>query len=85
MDVNEINIPKLRQDLDDYFTSAMFMVSKFAIIDMVDVQTASPEKIIEIAKQNKFDLSKNEWKRNNNKTEKKEYKKDQDWFNNPLM
>ena len=36
MDVNEINISKLRHDLDEYFTSAMFMVSKFAIMDVIN-------------------------------------------------
>lgn len=83
MDVNEINISKLRHDLDEYFTSAMFMVSKFAIMDMVDVQTAPPEKLIEIAKQNKFDLSKYEYKIN--KIEKNANKPKNDWFNNPLI
>lgn len=83
MDVNEINISKLRHDLDEYFTSAMFMVSKFAIMDMVDVQTASPDKLIEIAKQNKFDLSKYEYK--TNKIEKNANKPKNDWFNNPLI
>ena len=83
MDVNEINISKLRHDLDEYFTSAMFMVSKFAIMDMVDVQTVPPEKLIEIAKQNKFDLSKYEYKIN--KIEKNANKPKNDWFNNPLI
>lgn len=85
MDVNEINISKLRHDLDEYFTSAMFMVSKFAIMDVINVQTASPEKLIEIAKQNKIDLSKYEYKTKNSKKEKNDLKKNKDWFNNPLI
>ena len=84
MDANDIDIVKLRKDLNDYFTSTMFMVSKYAIIDMVDVQTASPEKIIQIAKKNKFDLNKYKQQKNGKESSKRE-SRNIDWFNNPLI
>ena len=71
MDVNDIDLVRLRKDLDEYFTSAMFIVSKFAIIDMVNVQTASSEELIKIAQKNKFDLNKYKVR---NKTNKKRTK-----------
>ncbi len=82
MDVNDIDLVRLRKDLDEYFTSAMFIVSKFAIIDMVNVQTASPEELIKIAQKNKFDLNKYKVR---NKTNKKSKTGNIDWFNNPLI
>ena len=57
MDIDDIDIERLREDLEEYFTSAMFMVSEFAMIDMVDVKTASPEELLEIANKNKFNLN----------------------------
>ena len=52
----EIDIEKLRSDLIDYFgtASSMFPV---ATINLVEVETCSPEKLIEIAIKNNFDLS----------------------------
>ena len=58
MNVDEIDIAKLKRDLEDYYLSAMFMVSDFAMIDVEEVQTASPEKIIKMAEKNGFDLNK---------------------------
>lgn len=58
MDVNNIDIKKLKSDLIDYFTSVMFMVSKVAIIDLTEVENANDEELIKIALENKFDLKK---------------------------
>lgn len=85
MDVNDIDLVRLRKDLDDYFTSSMFITSKFAIKDMVDVQTASPDELIRIAKKNKFDLNKYKNQSASNKKIKKRETKNSDWFNNPLI
>ena len=85
MDVNSLDLKKLRKDLDDYFTSAYFMVSKFALMDMVDVQTASNEKLIEIAKKNKFDLNKYKLKEEKKLISKSNNSKKDDWFKNPLI
>ena len=82
MDVNDIDLVRLRKDLDEYFTSATLIVSKFAIIDMVNVQTASPEELLKIAQKNKFDLNKYKVR---NKANKKSKTGNIDWFNNPLI
>ena len=58
IDVDNIDIKKLRKDLIDYFTSAMFMVSKVAIVDLTEVENANDEELISIALDNKFDLKK---------------------------
>ena len=52
-----IDIEKLRQDLIDYFGSAM-QFYRIAVIDLSDVQNASDEEIVKIAIQNGFDLEK---------------------------
>lgn len=54
----EINIEKLKQDLIDYFGTAMFNASPLAMIELSKVENASDEKLIEIALNNNFDLSK---------------------------
>ena len=56
IDIEDIDIEKLRYDLIDYFTGAMFMVSRVAIIDISEIEVASPEKLVKIALENKFDL-----------------------------
>ena len=58
IDINDIDIEKLRRDLIDYFTSAMFMVSPIAVVDVTDVEYASDEEVVKIALDNKFDLRK---------------------------
>jgi hypothetical protein len=57
IEINDINIEKLRQDLIDYFTSTMFMVSPVALVNLTEVENATDEKIIQIALDNKFDLT----------------------------
>ena len=54
----EIDYEKLRNDLIDYFTSAMFCASKIAIMDLEKVETSSEEELIDIALENKFVLKK---------------------------
>ena len=58
IDINDIDIEKLRNDLIEYFTSAMFIVSPVALVDLTEVENASDEKVIKIALDNKLDLSK---------------------------
>ena len=59
----EINIDKLREDLIDYFGTAMYNASPLAIIELSKVETASPQELINIALKNNFDLR--EYKTNN--------------------
>ena len=53
-----IDINKLKRDLIDYYTSAMFIASPIAIMDLSKVERASDKEIVEIAIDNKFDLRK---------------------------
>ena len=54
----EINIEKLKQDLIDYFGTAMFNASPLAMIELSKVENSTDEELIEIALNNNFDLSK---------------------------
>ena len=53
----KIDIEKLRHDLIEYFTSAMFIASPIAMINLTKVENASDEELIQIAINNKFDLN----------------------------
>lgn len=52
----EIDIERLRDDLIDYFGTAMGMFS-MAMMDVAKVERASESELIRIAKQNGFDLN----------------------------
>ena len=53
--MNELNIEKLRNDLINYFGTAMSFF-KVAMFDLNEVYNATDEKIIEIAIRNSFNL-----------------------------
>lgn len=52
-----INIEKLRSDLKDYFGTAM-MSFPMAVIELSEVENASPERLVKIARDNGIDISK---------------------------
>ena len=52
-----VNFDKLRHDLTDYYGTAVFSGFPAAIIDVSKVQRASDEKLLEIAKNLKLNLS----------------------------
>lgn len=52
-----IDFDKLRQDLIDYFGTAMTVGFGAAIIDISKVENASNEELINIAKQNGFNIN----------------------------
>ena len=54
---DDIDFDRLRKDLEDYFTSAYFIVSPLAIADMSEVENASNIELIDIAQKNGFDIS----------------------------
>lgn len=54
----KIDVDKLRKDLIEHFTVAMFIVSPVAMLDLSKVERVSNEEIIKIAIENKFDLNK---------------------------
>jgi hypothetical protein len=57
----EIDFDKLREDLIDYFGSAMGMFP-MAVMDVSKVERASKQELIKIAQQNGFDLRKYQFK-----------------------
>ena len=52
-----IDFERLRQDLIDYFGTAMTIGFGAAIIDISKVENASNEELINIAKQNGFNIN----------------------------
>ena len=60
MEINteKIDIKKLRKDLIEHFTSAMFIVSPVAMMDLTKVENASSDELVKIAISNKFDMKK---------------------------
>ena len=56
----DIDYENLRIDLDDYYVTDMFSGAGMAMDDLEEVDRASEEKLIEIAKREKIDLSKYE-------------------------
>lgn len=61
MSIMEIDFDKLREDLIDYFGSAMGMFP-MAVMDVSKVERASKQELIKIAQQNGFDLRKYQFK-----------------------
>lgn len=52
-----IDFERLRQDLIDYFGTAMTVGFGAAIIDISKIENASNEELINIAKQNGFNIN----------------------------
>ena len=57
MEIEDIDIEALRKDLIDYYQGIMFNVSPAALVEMTEVEHASPEKLINIALRNGYDLN----------------------------
>lgn len=55
--MKEINYEQLRADLIDYFGTAMIYGFGAALIDIEEIESASNEKLIQIANQNGFNLN----------------------------
>mgnify|MGYP003289661293 CR=1 FL=1 len=51
-----IDYEKLRNDLIDYFGTA-FTLNPMAMVDLLRVQNASDEELVDIALKNNFDLN----------------------------
>ena len=54
----EIDIERLRNDLINYYGTAMFNSSPLAIIELSKIENASSEELIQIAQNNNFNLEK---------------------------
>lgn len=58
LDYYDIDYDRLREDLEDYYESAYFMVSPLALADLSEVEEASDGQLITIARKNRVDLTK---------------------------
>ena len=56
----ELDISKLRDDLEDYYGSAMFSGLPMAVVELTQAQTASPQELIDMAQRAGFDLDRYE-------------------------
>ena len=54
----EIDIRRLRQNLKDYYGTAMFNASPAAVIDLSAVEKATDQEIVEMAEKMGMDLKK---------------------------
>jgi len=52
----DINILRLRKDLEDYYLGIMFNVSPAALVDLSKLDRLSDEEICELAIENGFNL-----------------------------
>jgi len=55
--VVHVDTDKLKKDLKEYFGTAMFGGSPLAMMDMVQVEGADENELLEIAKRNGFDIT----------------------------
>lgn len=55
---NDIDYERLRRDLMDDYEGAMFGGFPMAVVDLSDVENASRDELIKIAKENRYDLNK---------------------------
>ena len=58
IDYNDLDLDRLRSDLQDYFTSAYFMVSPLAIMELSQIDDATDIELIKMAQKNGFSLKK---------------------------
>lgn len=52
----ELDVACLKQDLYDYFGTAMTTVSPIAIMELMRIENATLEELIEIAQKNNFNI-----------------------------
>ena len=55
---DEVDVDKLRQDLEDDALGIMFNVSPAAVIELSKIENLTDEEVIDIAIRNGYDLSK---------------------------
>ena len=57
MSMEEIDVERLRRDLISYFEGAFFNGFGAAMIDISEIKSASKNKLLDIAKDNGFDIN----------------------------
>ena len=62
----QIDIDKLRKDLIDFYGTAAYNGFPAAMMDVIDIENASPEKLVQLANRAGFsleDYQEEEWER----------------------
>lgn len=54
----EIEVDRLRRDLEDYYGTAMFNASPLAVMELSELERASDSEIIKMAQKKGIDLRK---------------------------
>ena len=54
----EIDIDRLRRDLEDYYGTAMFSGFPMAVMDLSEIKRLSPQELVRLAEKNGIDLRK---------------------------
>ena len=53
----EIDLDALKRDLENYYGSAMFSGFPMAVVDLAQVESASPQELVELSQRAGFDLN----------------------------
>lgn len=56
----EIDLSRLRSDLEDYYGTAVFSGMPMAVIELGQAQSASPQELVDMALRAGFDLGRYE-------------------------
>ena len=56
----DLDISRLRDDLKDYYGTAMFSGMPMAVIELSQAETASPQELVDMAQRAGFDLGRYE-------------------------
>ena len=56
----EIDLSRLRSDLEDYYGTAVFSGMPMAVIELGQAQSASPQELVDMARRAGFDLDRYE-------------------------
>lgn len=56
----ELDVSRLRDDLEDYYGTAMCSGLPMAVIELSQAQSASPQELVDMALREGFDLSRYE-------------------------
>ena len=56
----EIDVSRLRSDLEDYYGTAVFSGLPMAVVELSQAQTASPQELVDMAQRAGFDLGRYE-------------------------
>ena len=56
----DLDISRLRDDLEDYYGTAMFSGMPMAVIELSQAETASPQELVDMAQRAGLDLGRYE-------------------------